>query len=396
MPSLRIAPLLTLLLVSVATDAAAQYGYPMPAVYASPAGGYAACHAGGAYAASYYNAVVPASYAMAETGRTGRRACSPRSCGAYAGPTDGWFGAGPSESIWKFRGGAIALQRDRPDPVEIIASTDIIDPIGPVVNVLPSVDASLFDFDFEIGWEASAQAALDDGFFIEVRYFEVEELTDRITLGPRDGHGIIVADDNVFGLPLSLVGPVTGTFDFQTEIRSVEANFRSGDDWLQLLIGFRHFAVEEDILFAVTDGTNSNSVFYGTDNDLYGVQVGAEIIIDIDDWPIRVDLVAKGGVYYNDITTTNGNVSTFSPNSSNLLEASQASSSIELGALVNYPITPKLFVRGGAHILWLNNVAVATDQPSANGLPDTDGLTVVDSTGTPFYTSIFAGLELIP
>jgi len=309
------------------------------------------------------------------------------SCGGgYGGGHGGWLGLGNDEPLVKLRGGALFLHRDRPEAKDLVARQDAF-------GVFPFLDASDIGFNLETGWEAAAQVEMNCCTAFEVRYFQVDEMTSGVNFAPADGYGMIVDGGTATGI-LGGAFPVSGTLLYDSNLRSAEANLKGHIGQVSLLAGFRHVAVDELLSLNLADtSTASNNLFYSTNNELYGFQVGIEGSLLPADYAWQLEGVAKVGVYDNRISSRNGNVSNFTTDSNNRLNDNNTSSVAELGMAASYDLTYNLAIRVGLQLLWVNNIALASDQPIVNGVPNVDPIDTIDTSGTIFYTGIFAGFE---
>lgn len=297
-----------------------------------------------------------------------------------------WLHGLQGDGLWSFRGGALFMRRNAPSDATLLYAFDGID-------ITPSVDADVIDTNFETGWEASIHRKLHCDYSAEVRYFQIQDMYDRIDTRPDVGYGIITNRGTFFGLVGG--GPVTAAVQYNSSIRSAEANLRGHIGRVQTIAGVRYIDLDEDLFMPITNGVSFNNFFYGAENDLYGFQLGLEVAVLPQHYLWQIDCYAKAGVYYNDFTIRNGNTSNLVASSANRLDDHTTSAVAEIGISTSYQLTYNLSITTGAQFLWLNNVVEPSDQILANGDPDLDGLTGFDDSGTPFFLGIYAGLEFV-
>jgi len=65
----------------------------------------------------------------------------------------------------------------------------------------------------------------------------------------------------------------------------------------------------------------------------------------------------------------------------------------EIGITAAYNLTDRLALRGGYQLLWLDGVALASQQPILNPPPLLSAATSVGTSGDVFYNGAFIGLE---
>jgi hypothetical protein len=152
---------------------------------------------------------------------------------------------------------------------------------------------------------------------------------------------------------------------------------------LDLLCGFRYVALDEDLVLASDNVRRQVDARYdaGTDNDLYGLQLGAR-------WRgyrnrLGIEALGKAGIFYNDASQRQVLVDQLPSNPILLRDARDSSGDVaflgELGISLLCDVTPALTLRGGYSLLWLEGVALAPDQldfavaPSAGGQIDMAG-----------------------
>ncbi len=181
----------------------------------------------------------------------------------------------------------------------------------------------------------------------------------------------------------------TGTVaaSYGSELHNLEANIRLPySDCLTLLAGFRYVELDEQFDADIPDGVTLDIT---TRNRLYGGQLGAEAAL----WRWRcwtLEGVAKFAAFGN-AAAQQGVLTTAAPSARTRAAEEDALSFLaEAGLGVVYQVTPRLRVRGTYNILWLDNVALATDQVPVSRFVDETG---IDPHGDAFYHGALVGLE---
>ena len=178
--------------------------------------------------------------------------------------------------------------------------------------------------------------------------------------------------------------------NYQSELHSVEANVgQQVRDWLGLSVGFRYVELDERGSIALTGAAIPFTYAARTTNRLYGAQMGGHALLWCQD-RFTLEMTGKAGIYGNHsdhggLTATN--VATLTAVGSD----NRAAFVGELGFTGKACISECLSVRGGYRLLWLDGVAVATDQLAASDFNTGIGY---DGGGDVFYHGAFVGLEL--
>jgi hypothetical protein len=156
-------------------------------------------------------------------------------------------------------------------------------------------------------------------------------------------------------------------------------------DRVALLAGFRYLELDE--LFRAE--VPSDVAFdWQTRNRLWGAQAGAETLL----WEhgcLTLEGTAKLGLFGNaaaqDAYLHSGPVTIDSPAS-----CDGTSYLIEAGLTLVYKLTPRLAFRGAYNVLWVGDVALATDQVAVTDFAIESS---IDDTGDVLYHGGFVGFE---
>jgi hypothetical protein len=132
-----------------------------------------------------------------------------------------------------------------------------------------------------------------------------------------------------------------------------------------------------------------------TANHLYGAQTGLDLRLWDRGGPFRFEGLFKAGIFGNAANQRTTDQSTIG--STTVFSAAVGANRPQVAfvgdiALTGvYQITNALSFRGGYQLLWINGLALATDQVPALSLPNSTGLR---SVGGVFYHGAFVGGEL--
>lgn len=183
---------------------------------------------------------------------------------------------------------------------------------------------------------------------------------------------------------------------YRSELHNVEINGRRPvRDWLSFLVGFRYLELNEELrLFQNTFvGADENLTATSLDatNHLIGFQIGADGQI----WNrgrLELDCVLKAGIYNNNATTQTLRSQSLVVDVDSARASNDHTAFIgEIGLTGLYKLDRGWAIRGGYQLLWIEGVALASDQIAVSD-PNA-GTATVDTSGSPFYHGAFVGLE---
>lgn len=288
----------------------------------------------------------------------------PADCACCCGPT------------WTLTADAVFMHRSRPD--SLVLMYDFADPTR-------NLNADSFDFGFASGWDVSLQRATANGN-LEARFFSIDGWDSATTAiaGPAS----LVVINNAMPFTSPGVTSIDATYD--SELLGAELNLRRDlTEWASLIGGFRYLELDEQFHADLNDVALLPTTYdTQTRNRLYGGQVGVDTLI----WcrnRLTVEGLAKVGVFYN----ASGQNSVYD---TGLVVATATDTSDraaflgELAFTANYSVNDCLTLRAGYDLLWLETVALATDQFPATNFTTGSG---INADGGAFYHGAFAGLE---
>jgi Putative beta barrel porin-7 (BBP7) len=276
--------------------------------------------------------------------------------------------------LWTVRAGAVILHRSRPDD-DVIAES---------ATGLLQVSAG---GDFTFGWDGGVDiyVARDFGcgYGLEARYFNVDSRAgfDRdISIDLNFGGGTIVDLLNT-----------QATYDSNLDSAEINARFDSSPR-VTWLAGFRYLDLDELLDYDITVlGFLHNDIRWRTTNHLYGGQMGADLNLWNLNSPLKINSILKAGIYGNDADNsfrfTRPVLSTINGNS----DASDVSFVGEIDVNFAYQMTQHFALTGGYQLMWIDNVALASDQ-AALALDQGD-INIITTSGDLFYHGALAGAE---
>jgi hypothetical protein len=281
-----------------------------------------------------------------------------------ADENSGWNCDGCDSPLWYGSAGVVFLHRDRPSA-------------GTIIGALPSgTPAFSRGSDFEFGWTAGPDLTIARRIgcndFVEGRYFSSEGSGDTrfVTPGPFIGAGFTgPGDTTIFGRN-------------STRLDSGEINWRrQAADRLALLAGFRWAELDDGATYKIGPTAAAD---YNYINHLFGGQIGADWALTNRLDRLQLDVAGKVGVYGN---RADGGVTQLvggSPVQSFVGQGTATAFLGELDCSASYALTNHIAVRGGYQLLWLTDLALATDAANRS-LVNPTLLQTVSSNGQLFY-----------
>jgi hypothetical protein len=277
--------------------------------------------------------------------------------------------------VWTVSADALFLNRSR------LPSQNLL-----IIGLAPSLlNANDFDLPVQLGWQIDVTRRLCDDWSLDARYFNLGGQSDSISTTFEDSANLLVAQQPYF----------TNLAIYTSRLQSVELNAcRSLNDWLTVLAGIRYLNLDDRILVYEFAPGDFDGIFQLAGfNDLLGFQIGADAHL-LQQGPFSVNMFLKAGIYddlarnafaYDSIALADHYVNGASAN--NLAFCG------ELGITLTYDLTERLSIRGGYQLLWLDGVALASQQPLYGPTGPLDGQVATGTNGDLFYNGAFAGLE---
>ena len=238
----------------------------------------------------------------------------------------------------------------------------------------------------------------------EANYFIVQSLTGTASLPPPGPY----EQGRLHGLVYSDITEATVNTDSQ--IQSFELNFRQRKGFATLLTGFRYVqwtsAMQiNDNFGAVAPPAAGSDVFTTTTgNELYGGQLGCDLMLWNRGQRIRVNGVGKAGVFFNQAfqrsnVTRSATVPPvgFTPFSTTISQSIQQTSFFgEVGGNATVELTDWLSWRVGYNLFWLSGVATPANQLSVATVdPGTGNVATngINTSGSVLLHGVNTGVE---
>jgi len=279
----------------------------------------------------------------------------------------------------------------------LTADALILQKVGPTPMLLASnlttenFDATQLDWGTATGPRLSLICHGEDAWDLEANVFLVD-------------HWDATADTSAFPqLRIPSPGPIQffsapngSGYDYRTRIFSEELNVRRrmSDRWT-LLAGFRAVQLNEGLT-----ANQDNAPLYTVDtaNRMFGAQIGSAHSLCLSS-RLSVDAVFKAGIFGNSAEQVTTDVTgVLANNSANQVLYAKRGHVAFLGEIAltgTLQLTEHLAARGGYQLIWVDQVALASDQLGVNAfqIDPMTALRGIDATGAPFYHGALAGLE---
>jgi hypothetical protein len=231
---------------------------------------------------------------------------------------------------------------------------------------------------------------------IEATYFNVASFRADETL-PKTAGGYVLAPGLLCCAPATRLD--AGAADLSSTIQSFELNRRLPTDggW-QWLAGFRWVQWNEDFALNATTGLGpALAIRNDTNNDLYGMQIGADTFLFGNGGPFWIEGIGKAGVYYN----RSGQFTSFTLDGGQPLVAAGGTSTSraafvgELGATAVWQVNDWLALRAGYLAIWLGGIADSVNQLDQQCLicEDIPPRQATDTGGSVFVNGLTLGVE---
>ena len=241
----------------------------------------------------------------------------------------------------------------------------------------------------------------------EANYFIVQSLLGDASLPLTDPPAYEQADIN--GFIYNDIDSVA--VNTKSLIQSAELNYRRRKGFVTFLAGFRWVewmsAMQINDTFTTTTGTSfsgDDSFLTQTGNELYGGQLGCDLMLWNRGQTIRVNGLGKAGVFYNQafqrttiMTMAPPGSPGFTPIDRIEAESMQQTSFFgEVGANATVELTRWLSWRVGYTLFWLSGVATPAEQLSVVTLDPGTGATVtngINTSGSVLLHGVTTGVE---
>jgi hypothetical protein len=280
------------------------------------------------------------------------------------------------EPTWSVSAGAVILHRSRPDAKLIIRT------FGGTTQISGGED---FDFGWDAGPDLSIARRMANGDFWEVRYF--------------NDLGADAAADygNPVNFQLGNFGNISATdltARYITTLHSTEINWhRPWGERCTLLAGFRWLELQDRLKYSVTFPAFDAEYNWDEHNHLYGGQIGSDFDLWRPSSRLKINAVLKAGLFGavadNDFKLSISNAAGVDGGD----RGGNAAFVGEADLTGAYLITTHVAVHAGYQLLWINNVALASDQAAAATANFTQD--AIDVDGKLFYHGAMVGVDFV-
>ena len=255
--------------------------------------------------------------------------------------------------------------------------------------------------DAGIGPRAALMLNLDCMHAIEANYFSVQNLAGASRL-PATTDGSLYAQNDIVGYNFADIGDAEVTTT--GAIQSFELNWRRWNTGaFTWLVGFRWVEWNENL--SIVDsyvpidplepgGTDSFGVL--TQNDLYGAQVGGDVLLWNAHKAVRFNAIGKAGVFYNASALQQTSVTSDREPSEPINVSATGDQTAffgEIGVNGTLKLTEWLWWRAGYNFFWLAGVAVPANQLSVTDPGTTPPTTAINTNGSLLLHGVNTGLE---
>jgi hypothetical protein len=281
---------------------------------------------------------------------------------------------------WTAYAGAAILQRN--DPSGRVHVRDR------AIGANAVVRADVFDFDYAGGPDLMLARWFDNGTGIEGRYFGAMQWDAQNTWRTPAQWAIQTA-----GAPINGNGIGDITANYISRLNSTEINWRgSPNQTVAFLGGFRWVELHENLGVAANLGANAATANWNTDNHLYGGQVGTIVQLLQNRGPFTAQTWFKGGIYGNDADNQFNLDAAGGPHIAGHTQKGQTAFVGDIAISGTYWFNKNVGFRSGYQLLWIDGVALASDQVTASSSITGKG---VNTKGDVFYQGALFGLDFL-
>ncbi|MCA9157479.1 MAG: BBP7 family outer membrane beta-barrel protein [Planctomycetales bacterium] len=279
--------------------------------------------------------------------------------------------------LWAATADALFLDRNAPSSSVLAFNT-----IDPTENL----NASNFNLGVHTGFDLSLQRNVGRDRTIELRYFGVDHWRS-VQSAPTTINQLLQLNAAV---PVFTFSGTSLDAGYSSALHNAEINGRRkfNENWT-LIAGFRYAELNERLSASLVGSAVPFNYDTAVRNRLYGFQLGGQANLLSRNY-FSLDAFGKAGVFGNaaaqDSTISTGIV-TLPANG----RGSRTAFIGEIGATGTLQLTEYLALRSGYRLLWLDGVAVASDQLAASNFANGTGFS---GSGDVFYHGAFTGLEL--
>lgn len=277
---------------------------------------------------------------------------------------------------WTLRADTVFLYRQKPSANTLAFNTN---------NPAQELNASDFPLGIHTGFDLLASRQFTNGWGIEARYFGFDHWNTNVSSQTNPGDLLQINS----AIPLFTLAGDSFAADYQSALHNAELSLlRGATENISLLGGFRYLELDERLGASSINSQIPLTFVTGTRNRLYGFQLGGKLHL----WEgncVSLAAIGKGGLYANR-TAQNGSFATGAATLGSSGRDTTTAFVGELGFLGNYRLTDRISVHGGYNLLWLTDVAVASNQLASSNFFNGTGLSNNENL---FYNGATTGLE---
>jgi hypothetical protein len=245
-----------------------------------------------------------------------------------------------------------------------------------------------FDLDVHAGFDLSLARQLGERLSLELRYFGVDHWRAQSTVPTTPGSLLQVNASPPVFVPAG--DAIEAQYTSELHNAEINGRYRLSERWT-LLAGFRYAELNERFAAELVDAISPFRYEAGAWNRLYGGQLGAAAMLWDGGGPLRIEAIGKAGAFGNSASQHSSyttDVVTFSTDDSE----SPVSFLGDIRIAGNYQLSQRWSAQFGYQLLWINQVALATEQVAVSDFVFGGG---IDASGDAFYHGATVGLQYV-
>ena len=207
----------------------------------------------------------------------------------------------------------------------------------------------------------------DNGYDLELSYFQIDGWTSGISIGPDPNYWLVMRAPGGFTQTTQHVQTQAMVWDYDSQLYNAEFNVRWNPcDRVTMLAGFRWVNLSESLVGTLNPPTfpwEQSWTFWNgtTTNNLYGFQIGADGKL----WErgrFSIGALVKAGIFDNNAEQT-AEVSVIAKRQRTASASTNAAAFVgETGLRCEFQLTRRVVLKAGYEAIWLQGVALAPQQ----------------------------------
>jgi hypothetical protein len=266
--------------------------------------------------------------------------------------------------------------------------------LGPIV-----LDTDDLNLDDASGFRVTGAYLVGPGTNLELTYFGTFNWASAAQVtGPGNLYSVFSAfgSDPFGGFPETDAANLQ-RIDYSSALNNAELNLRHR--WTSAncvlhgswLVGARYVALDEDFGYFTQTNLGEMNYLVTTENDLIGAQIGTDMFFCVSP-RFKIGGEVEAGVYGNHARQRTNVTATLSPSLHELERDDDVAFVAEAGAIGLFRLTPRLTVRGGYQLIYIDGVALAVENFNTES-PFTARQAFLDDGGDVFYHGVTLGFE---